>query len=289
MIPDAGDQVLGADQSAPGGVDQDDAVFHQGDGTLVDQVPGMAGQRAVEADQVAAPEQLLQRDIGDPVQSVFGVRVIGQHLHAEAPADTGHSQADLAGAHDTGGLAMEVDPGQTVEGEVVFTAFDIGLMGVAVGGQGQGHGVFRHRLRRVARHPQHRDIVALGGLQIHMVVARAAQQNQFDAAIGQGIDHSCAQVGVDKGAHRFVAAGQRRGFRQQIGLNIFEFQAGIGGEHCVKGGGVIGLCAVEEDFHDLYFLPVIDLYHVIFCQLPSLLYLPGKAGREQRGFCGKDG
>ena len=227
VVPDAGDQIFGADQGAPGGVDQNNPILHFCDGVGVDQVPGVRGQGAVEADQVAAAEQIIQGDKGEPVQILPGVGIVGQHLHAEALANSGHGQADLTGAYDAGGLVVEVHPHQSGEGKVVLPALDIGLVGVTVGGEGQGHGVFRHRLRGVAGDPQHRNLVAGGGLQVHIVVTSTAHQDDLDAALGQPVNHRPGQVCVDKGADTVVTLGQGGGFRHQIGLNIFDFQSGI--------------------------------------------------------------
>ena len=64
-------------------------------------------QRAVEGDEVALGEQLVQLHILRKGQIRVMVHVVSQDPHPEAVADLRHGRADLAGADDTGGLAEE--------------------------------------------------------------------------------------------------------------------------------------------------------------------------------------
>ena len=59
-VLNAGDQILGVHQRAPGGIDDGDALFHHGDGLGVDDVAGFLGEGAVQGDDVGLFKQLLQ-------------------------------------------------------------------------------------------------------------------------------------------------------------------------------------------------------------------------------------
>ena len=105
---DAFDQVVSLDQRAAGGVDQQDAVLHFLNGLMIDQVVGAVHERAVQGDQVALGQQLVQRHIGGDVLQIRVLEyVVCQDLHAKAVADPRHSRADLAGTHDAGGFLIE--------------------------------------------------------------------------------------------------------------------------------------------------------------------------------------
>ncbi len=72
------------DQTSSGGIDQDHPVFHLGNGVLVDQMIGAVHQRAVEGDQIALGQELIQADIGDKIQRRILIYIIGDDFHAEA-------------------------------------------------------------------------------------------------------------------------------------------------------------------------------------------------------------
>src|SRR5699024_10288788 len=87
----SGNEGVGVDEAAAAGVHQDGVVPHLGNGFGVDEVVGFGGQRAVQADEVRRPQQLVQLHVAhDAFQVGVVVLVVGQHRHAVAVADAGH-------------------------------------------------------------------------------------------------------------------------------------------------------------------------------------------------------
>ncbi|MEE1955810.1 hypothetical protein V0R61_21345 [Aeromonas sp. 43P] len=79
---------------------QHGAALHALQAVAVDQVAGAVVQRAVQADDVALGQQLVQGHVA-PAQGFHrrvGVRVVGQQGAAEAGHDAGEHFADLPGA-----------------------------------------------------------------------------------------------------------------------------------------------------------------------------------------------
>lgn len=81
-------EVVGVDDLAPGGVDEDDVLLHLGDGVLVNEVVGLFEQRYVDGDDGAVLQEVVQLDVlgvGDGGDPVLGrVRVEAQDLLAQA-------------------------------------------------------------------------------------------------------------------------------------------------------------------------------------------------------------
>ena len=104
-------------QSAPGGVDEAGGGLHFGQGIGVDEVAGLVAEGAVEGDEVAAGEQLVQPHIAHAV--VLGGAAVGQDLHVQGPGHPDDLLADVARADDAQGLAVDLCMGALeVAGEV---------------------------------------------------------------------------------------------------------------------------------------------------------------------------
>ena len=183
-------------------------------------------------------------------------------MHTEALADVGEDPADLAGADDAYGFAMEVKACQTLEAEIKVPGADVGLVGPAVDGEKQCHGVLGYGIGGVGRHPVDGEL-PLAGPKIHIVEARAPQRNDLHTQLIQLFRHIGVDSIVDKYAHGIVASGQRDGVFIQASLEILDLQAGIGGI-MVKSGHIIGLGIKKSNFHR------IVLLLLLFCILLSI-------------------
>ena len=75
-------------------------------------MPCIFCQRAVEGDDIALLQQLVQRNVGDPAV-LCREQVIGDHVHPETAADIDEDPADLAGADHADCFSMEIKAGQT--------------------------------------------------------------------------------------------------------------------------------------------------------------------------------
>ena len=178
--------------------------------------------------------------------------IVGQNVHAEALADVGKDPADLAGAYDAHGLAVQVEARQALEAEVEIPGADIGLVGPAVDGQQQGHGMLGHSVGRVGRDPENPEL-PLAGLDIHIVEAGAAQYDGLDPQLVQLIHHFGVHGVVDEDAYRVKSCCQGNGVLVQVGLKIFDFDSRWNAV-AVKTGDVVGFGIKESELHNSFLL-----------------------------------
>ena len=241
------DQVVGVNQTASGGVDDGDGGLHQLNGCGVDQMMGFLSQRAVEGDDVGLGEQLVELHI---IQAGVGVGelVVGQDLHAKATADVTENAANLTGANQAHGLAVQIEAGKAVEGEVEVAGAQICLVSAAVDGQQQSHGVLSDRIRGVGGDTEHAQLAG-SGLDVHVVEAGAAQGNGLDAQLVEAVHNFLIDGVVNKNTDGVIAGGQGNGVGVELGLEKFQFQIGTCGE-LLETGDIIGFGIKKCDFHN---------------------------------------
>ena len=128
----------------------------------------------MEADQITGGKKFVQRNIFQKVKIFIWEKIISDYFHTEATADFCHCLADFSGTDDTGSFLIKVYAHETVQCKVVFTAFDICFMGVAVGGKGKCHGVFGNCFRRITWNTCHLDFASGSSFQINVVVSCTA-------------------------------------------------------------------------------------------------------------------
>ena len=92
---------------------------------------------------------------------------------------------------------MEVKAGEALETEIKFPGADISLVGTAVYGQQQGHGVLCHRIGGIGGDTEHMDLTE-AGTGIHIVKASAAQGDDPNAHFIQLVNDSLVDNIVDK-------------------------------------------------------------------------------------------
>ncbi len=232
-------------ERAARGVHEDHARLHLGDCRVVDHVVRLGGQRTVQGNDVRLREQFVERDVVQPRRRIRE-GVVGEHVHAEALADVAEDAADLACANHTDGLAVEVVAREPDEREVEVARARRGFVDVAVEGHQQGGGVLRYRVGRVGRHAHDRKPLLVGGLEIHVVVARAAHGQNTDAVRDEPLDDLGVDLVVDERARRRTAVQERQGGRTQACLEIAQFVASA--VQRVERLAVVGLCIKKSDF-----------------------------------------
>ncbi len=241
------------DQAATAGIDDHDGVFHRTDGLFIDHVSGLRCERAVQTDNVAVPEQRVQigRDDG-VVTRLERKRVVGQNLAAKAGQDVGRHLADATHTDNTGGLVMQVEAHQAIEGEIALPHPCIGLVQFAVERQDHADRMLGHGIGGIGGDVD--DIYAelSGRFHIHIVKARTAQGDMFDSGPGQMLYDGAVQCVIDENTDRVRTFDQRQGLVVQMGL--YEGQVVV---KCAVFLSeivlVIWFGAKNEDFHEFPF------------------------------------
>ncbi len=164
---------------------------------------------------------MLQGDILHKIfQGIVLVHIVGHDLHSEAMTDAAHGSADFAGSDDAGSLLIEIETHQPAQAEIIFPYLIVSLVQTAVAGQRQGHGMLRHRFRGVARDTHDTNVIFFGSVQIHVVEAGAAHQDQPHISGVQDFHGPRADIGADKGAHGIEAFRQGGGPGIQVGFGV---------------------------------------------------------------------
>ena len=248
---DALQQGFRVDQRAPGGVQEDHTLFHLPDGVGTDHVPGLVRQGTVEGDDVGPGEQLRQ---GYIVDAAVGNRefVVGDHPHAEAPADVDENTSDLPGADHARGLPVEVEAREPAQGEIEVPGAVVGLVDTPDRGEQQRRRVFRHGVGGVGGDVDHMDL-SEGVAHVHIVVSGGAQGDEPYPAVVQPVNDGGVRRVVDEDAHRLAALRQCRRIRAELGFQKFEFHAGLCAA-AFKGRPVVGLCIEKGDLHGCFLL-----------------------------------
>ena len=172
-------------QTAAADVDQQGTRLHQPQLPLADEVAGIGGERAVQADDVGALQQLVQR------QSILVVAgadlALGvTHLHADPPGPLAEGLTERPLADDAEPLAVQIR-------DVVIEEAELAALlpaplqqrlapaeEVARQGQHQRHGVLRHRGARVVADVADADVGGAARLQIHVVAAGGRQRDESE-------------------------------------------------------------------------------------------------------------
>ena len=172
---------------------------------------------------------------------------MGDHTHAEAPAQLDEGAADLARADHAGGFAVEIHAGEAADVEVELPGADVGLVQAAVHRQQHAHGVLRDGVGRVGGHAHHRKF-ALGGLEVHVAVTRAAHGQHAHALVDQDAHGLRTDIVVDEGAGCVEARRQTRGLRVQLVLVVMNLVLAV---DAVEALPVVGLRVEKSDaFHE---------------------------------------
>ena len=173
-------QVALVHERAAGGVDQHGRRLHAVQEVRVDERVVFGRERAVQADHVACGEEFLEGGPGE--RRIARIRssecVMRHYAHPEGVGQFPDPAADAAEAHDSHGLAAQLDQRRLPERPVRLRAPLPGLYGVGVDGdvvpdvqEGRKH-VLGDGVRPVDRHVRHRDTAAAGRRDVHAVVAR---------------------------------------------------------------------------------------------------------------------
>lgn len=140
----------------------------------------------------------------------------------------------FSGADDAGSFLIKVNAHETVQCKVVFTAFDICLVGVPVGGKSQCHGVFGNCFRRITGNTCHLDPAFCCSFQINIIVSGTAHQDQFYTLAVKFFNDRCAEICIYKCTDGIVAVGKSCGFFMDICFNEFNFNTWIRWKQLLK-------------------------------------------------------
>lgn len=226
-----GDDGLGVDEAAARRVHEHRALLHLAQRGLVHDVPRAVRQRTVQADDVGAAQQVLQRRVlAVAGELVVGEGVEGEQLAPEPPHDAREGDADPARADDAHGPAVQRAAEEAVEGEVGLAHAVVGAVRVAVQRLHQGHGELGHGLGAVRGHVGDGEAEARRRLEVHVVVAGAAQEDGAHAQRVEGRQHVLAQRVVDEDADGGGAGreGRRLGAQREVVIRHLDLDARVG-------------------------------------------------------------
>ena len=208
-------QRVEVDDGAARGVDQDRMRRHGAQRRGVDHAMRLLRQRRVQAQHVARRQKVAQlihpTDAERDLLPARHVGVVGLHLQPEGLGAQRRRRADAAEPKDAEHRTAQ--PAHQWRGEAVEAADRVGAQRVVVGGQAalerqhQGDGVIRHLRRAVVRRVAYRDACNTGRLQVDVVVADAAADD----------NHAARQPGDGGRVHRRLVPGQH-GIAAAIGL-----------------------------------------------------------------------
>ena len=129
--------------------------------------------------------------------------------------------------------------------------------------------------RAVARHTHNGNAVGFGGGKVHVIVARAAHQQQLDARFGQHGQRFGTAITVDKGADGIAARGQLGGIWIQVGRQELDGAAivRVSGQN-VKIQVVVITGAIKNDLHTF---PFSALRASSCCVVPEFFCFPDRS------------
>ncbi len=188
-------------------------------------------ERTVQADDVGPREQVRQRRVLAVLVELGVVEgVVRQQLTSEPLHDPGEGHADLAGAYDAHRLAVQRAAEEAVEREVGLAHAVVGAVGVAVQGLHERHSEFGDGLGAVRRHVGDEEPAVRGGVEVHVVVSGAAQQDGAHAQRVQSCEHVFGQRVVHEDADGGGARGEGHGLEIQRKLVVYDLDvaAGVG-------------------------------------------------------------
>lgn len=226
-----GDDGLGVDEAAARRVHQHRALLHLAQCRVVHDVPRAVRQRTVQADDVGAAQQVLQRRVHAVLgKLVAGEGVAREQLAPEPAHDAREGDADPARADDAHGPAVKRAAEQPVEGEVGLARAVVGAVGVAVQCLQQGDGELGDGLGAVLGHVGDEQAEARRRLEVHVVVAGAAQEDGANAQIMKSRQHVLAQRVVHEDADGRGAGRERRrlGAQREVMVGHLDLDARVG-------------------------------------------------------------
>jgi hypothetical protein len=188
--------------AAPGHVQQDHPVLHEGQLVGADHAAGLVVQGRVHGDDVAGSAEFgevhqLHTQILGPLGADVGVAA--QHLALEGLEPQGHTATHLAQTDDAGGLPLELDPSEF--GALPLPRLQAGVGGghMPAGGEQQGQGMLGGTVGVAQRGIHYDDALGAGVVHVHVVDADPGPGHDFQiyGRIQQGPVHGGAAAGDD--------------------------------------------------------------------------------------------
>lgn len=177
---------VGVDEASPARVDDHDSLLEFLEAVVVDEVVGLRGEGAVEANDVGLGEQFFERKVFGAELDQFLVRVwvVGEQLTAKAFHDAAEDAADFSSTDDADGFAVEVEPLQTVDGVVKLANPVVGAVDLAVQAEDEAGGELGDGVGRVGGHSCYGDAEPLGRFEVDVVESGAAECYHAAVVVG---------------------------------------------------------------------------------------------------------
>ena len=230
------------DKAAPGRIHQQHALLHLRNRLFIHNISGVICQWTVQADDIRPGQQLRQRHVLH-IQTAVRERVVGYHMHTKPLTDGDHGLTDLASADDARRLPVQILAHKAVDVHVKIPGSRVRPMGKTVHRQQQRRRILRHRLGRIAGHPQD-FYFALRRPDIHMVKSGTAQQHRLHAVFIQNVDHLRIDGVVDEHADGIVSFGKNDCLRRTLDVQEGDLIPVIRRQR-FKPDLVVGFCPVK--------------------------------------------
>ena len=170
------DQRFRVDQPAASGVDDHHAPLHRRDAAGVDQMVGLAVERAMQRNNVRLRVYFIKRRVSHPGfggKRVIRIGVEHQHGHPEPAENFRRQPSDPSAADDARRLARHIEPHQPADRKISIPRARVCLMRFPIERQNQRDGMFGDRMRRVFRYSDDID-APVRRLEIDVIIARAS-------------------------------------------------------------------------------------------------------------------
>ena len=212
--------------------------FHLFNGTPINNMPGLFGQRTVKGDYITFCKQPSQRNILK-IRLLIRVQIVSQHLHSKAPANGNKYPPDFSCSDNPYRLSMQIHSCQTADIKIKFSGSVVSLMNFSIETQQHTHSKFSYCIRRISWYP-HKLHFLFSCLIIHVAKAGTAHGYQLHPHFLQSSDYPSVQVIINKGTDHLYPFGQLHRLFTQLTFIIYYFITVI--IALIKPFFIIGFC-----------------------------------------------
>ena len=172
----------------------------------------------MERDNVRLPVECFPVHIlrVDAFREFFvGIQVVEKDIHAVAVENLRENLADLSGTDDAGGLAVEVLSNEAGKGKVSVAGPVVCGVNAPIQCLEEGGCVLRYRMRRVCRYPDHVNFLVYG-FKVHIVVSRAAEGDELNAAFMKLCDNLFGYLVVHEDTDNLMSPRKSHGGSREL-------------------------------------------------------------------------
>ena len=232
-------------QAAAGAIDDADARLALQQIFAAEDVAGAVGERRVQADEIGAGQQFVERHLGHA--HMLGAfrgeeRIEGDHLHLQAQRAIGDDAADVAGADQAQCLGRHFDAHEAVLLPLAGLGGGIGFRQLASEREHQGDGVFGGGDAVAEWRVHHDDAERGSGRDIDIVNPDAGAAHHLQ--IGGGGEHLLGDLGGGADGEAIIIADDLDQLVLRQAGDFVHFDAAGAEDFGGLGGHLIG----NEDF-----------------------------------------